>query len=305
MSIQMLFVHALSPLHAGTGQGVGAIDLPIAREKATNIPYVPGSSIKGVLRDQMPKVATTNANGQPEKDDSTECKAIFGPSAGANASEFAGAVQFADARLLCMPVRSVAGTFAWVTSAFILKRFARDAKDAKVSTPTNPIAIPTGQNCSIATGSSLKVGQKAYLEDLDLTHSESVDTTKWAEAIALQLFPNDPGWQPEFKKRFCIVPDDVMSFLLETATEVVARIALEDDTKTVKDGQLWYEENLPAESVLVSLVLASDSRFSSKPMPAKDVMNAVKTIATGKTMQIGGKANVGRGLCRLVMQGGV
>ena len=43
--VALLFLHALSPLHAGTGQGIGAIDLPIAREKATGIPYLPGSSL--------------------------------------------------------------------------------------------------------------------------------------------------------------------------------------------------------------------------------------------------------------------
>ncbi|WP_298819062.1 RAMP superfamily CRISPR-associated protein [Chloroflexus sp.] len=48
----LYFLHALSPLHAGTGQGSGVIDLPIAREKATGIPYLPGSSVKGVLRDK-------------------------------------------------------------------------------------------------------------------------------------------------------------------------------------------------------------------------------------------------------------
>ena len=51
MDAKLLFTHAFSPLYAGTGQGVGVIDLPIAREKATNLPYLPGSSLKGVLRD--------------------------------------------------------------------------------------------------------------------------------------------------------------------------------------------------------------------------------------------------------------
>ena len=32
------FIHALSPLHPGVGQGVGGVDLPVAREKATGIP---------------------------------------------------------------------------------------------------------------------------------------------------------------------------------------------------------------------------------------------------------------------------
>ena len=47
---RLTFIHALSPLHAGTGQGVGVIDLPIAREKATNLPFLPGSTLKGCCR---------------------------------------------------------------------------------------------------------------------------------------------------------------------------------------------------------------------------------------------------------------
>ena len=48
---KLLFIQALSPIHAGTGQGVGVIDNPIAREKSTDIPFIPGTTIKGVLRD--------------------------------------------------------------------------------------------------------------------------------------------------------------------------------------------------------------------------------------------------------------
>jgi CRISPR-associated protein Cmr4 len=51
MAARLMFVHALSSLHAGTGQGVGTIDLPIARERATDLPVIPGSSIKGCLRE--------------------------------------------------------------------------------------------------------------------------------------------------------------------------------------------------------------------------------------------------------------
>src|ERR1051326_4223823 len=102
MNAQLLFIHALSPLHAGTGQGVGVIDLPIARETATGLPYLPGSSIKGTLRD----------SGEINED---ERQVIFGPPT-EYAGDNAGSAQFADARLLLLPVRSLAGTFAWVTS---------------------------------------------------------------------------------------------------------------------------------------------------------------------------------------------
>src|SRR2546421_6392475 len=112
MNAQLTFVHALSSLHAGTGQGDGVIDLPIAREKATGIPFLPGSSLKGTLRDSC-------KDARKEK--------VFGPQ-NDKADEYAGAVQFSDQRLLLLPIRSLAGTFAWVTSPYILDRFARDIR---------------------------------------------------------------------------------------------------------------------------------------------------------------------------------
>ena len=112
MTTRLLFIHALSALHAGTSQGVGVIDLPIARETATGLPYLPGSSIKGTLRD----------SGDIKDDDK---QFLFGPNT-EYASDNAGSAQFADARMLLLPVRSLAGTYAWVTSPYVLQRFIRD-----------------------------------------------------------------------------------------------------------------------------------------------------------------------------------
>ena len=121
----LLLIHALSSLHPGTGQGVGAIDLPIAREKATGIPFVPGSTIKGVLRELS------------ETKDPSKTTPVFGPPT-ANAEEHAGSLQISDARLLLLPVRSMAGTFAWVTSPYILRRLMRDATALAGPLPADP-----------------------------------------------------------------------------------------------------------------------------------------------------------------------
>ena len=104
MKTQPFLLHALSPIHAGTGHAVDVIDLPIARQRATGIPFVPGPSIKGVLRESH---RTT--------DPADTWRAIFGPDT-ANASDHAGALVVGDALLLALPVRSFKGTFAWVTS---------------------------------------------------------------------------------------------------------------------------------------------------------------------------------------------
>lgn len=292
MKTSLLFTHALSPLHAGTGQGIGVIDLPIAREKATGLPFLPGSSVKGALRDRCPDDVRAS---------------IFGPDKN-RAEEHAGSVQFSDQRLLLLPVRSLAGTFAWVTSPYVLRRFVRDAGDARLEELKLPVPTPAfgddAQECLVTNESKLGLGSKVYLEDLDMMKREHAEATAWADKLAEKLFPGegDGEWGEFLKGRFCIVPDDVMSFLLETATEITARVALTEH-KTVEGGQLWYEEALPCETVMFGVVLASkikDKETKKVKIEPDAALRKIGELAQSP-VQLGGKATVGRGLCRLTL----
>lgn len=274
MNTRLLFLQALSPIHAGTGQGVGVIDNPIAREKSTNIPFIPGTTVKGVLRDAC-----------PDKDK----EEIFGSARDAIELSM-GAATFTDARLLLLPVRSLKGVFAWVTSPLLLKRLIRDAgKIDGVSLPS------VGENdCLISNDSGLNLSNgKVVLEDLDLNSVSNDAVGQWAKWLADSLYGNESVWHDEMKKHLCIISDDNLAFLLETATEITTRIALEEKTKTVKDGALWYEEALPVETVLVSMVIAKK----------EDVFTKL-TELTKNTLQLGGNATVGRGLCQATLLGG-
>lgn len=279
----LLFLHALSPLHAGTGQGIGAIDLPIAREKATGIPYLPGSSLKGVLRDRAASW------------DRDTLFAVFGPDT-ESASEHAGAVQVGDAKPLLLPVRSLYGVFALVTSPYLLERFSREAGMVGLQVPGVP-QVPGADQALLAPDSRvLGDGGKVYLEDLDLKAQKETGVSAWEGWLAGRL-------EVPVKGRLAVVHDDLMGYLLETATEVVARIRLDDETKTVARGALWYEESLPTESVLYSLLRAQASHRKGKELPAEAVFALVKGLLEG-ALQLGGKATVGRGLCALKVVGG-
>lgn len=291
---RLTFIHALSPLHAGTGQGIGVIDLPIAREKATNIPYFPGSSLKGSLRDLC--------------EDKTIREKVFGPET-TNADAHAGAAVFSDQRLLLLPVRSLRGTFAWATSPYVLQRFKRDAEGAGVDVLTLPdVSVANDDECLVTLqGSALtQQGQRdagapsVYLEDFDLTGKPDTKVDNWAQFIGAQVFANDESWQAQFRARLCILSDNVFNFLLEHGTEITARIKLKDETKTVANGQLWYEEALPAETILSGLLVAVKGKAS-----AEEVFSTVGDIVTQhKAIQLGGKATVGRGLCSIRLSDG-
>lgn len=299
MATRLTLVHAMSPLHAGTGQSVGAIDLPIARERPTGIPLVPGSSIKGALRARC-------KDPQWRRD-------IFGPET-TGASEHAGSVQFSDVHLLLLPVRSMAGTFAWVTSPYLVQKFARTAHEAKLSPPKIP-TVSARESCSILSD-TLRLpgsGGKVVLEDLDFT--ASIETKEsplgsFVGTIEKILFPDlssdAEAWRRSLAKKVCLVHDDVMSFLLETATEVTARIRLDNDTKTVAKGALWYQEALPGESVLTGLVVASGVQAANgrSERTADDLLDHVTSL-TESLVQLGGKSTVGQGSCLVRIAQGV
>jgi CRISPR-associated protein Cmr4 len=296
MKSKLTFIHALSPLHAGTGQGVGVIDLPIAREKATNIPYLPGSSVKGSLRDEFnPPKDEKDAESEAEKKAIREQKdlrdRIFGPEKIDGNNGYAGAIQFTDQTLLCLPVRSLAGTFAYVTSPYILKRLKRDAD---LDSTFNPPNIPGDKKCVVASDVLIIVNNEICLEDLDLQANTDKDKV-WANWLKDKIF-TDSTWQQHFADRFCIVSDNVFSFFLNTATEVTARIKLQDDTKTTQQGALWYEESLPTESILFGLALAFPN--NSTGLNETQIFKAVSDKLE-KPLQFGGNATVGRGLCQV------
>lgn len=285
MTSSIYFIHAITPLHAGIGQAAGDIDLPIARERATRLPYLPGSSLKGALR---------------ARSDETVVQKLFGPNT-ANASDHAGSVQFSDARLLFFPVRSLYGIFAYVTSPFLIRRFLRDAKDAATAQVTLPIEDEPGPGECLVSSSSVLRHQSGpvWLEDLRLQAARPISADRFdSVARAIEI--------PDLAKRVCIVSDDALSFFVETATEVTARIRLDSERLTVEQGGLWYEEALPAESVLTGLVQTRSLRKGEQDIiSAKTAFDKLRVLIDGqKVVQLGGKATVGRGVCRVFVERG-
>lgn len=292
MAHHLIFLQAYSPLHAGTGQGLGVIDLPIAREKATNLPYLPGSSLKGALRARCSDLGVR--------------KGLFGPDT-QNASEHAGAVQFSDQRLLLLPVRSMSGTFAYVTSHWVLRRFARDV-EAVGDRPPESFKAPTGKDVLVAPDSTLALDGQVVLEDLDFQAVPKPDIASLGTWLASALGIKDAGDREAFVSRIAVIPDDSFNYLSEQGTEVVARIRLEEASKSVADGGLWYEESLPTESVLYGVAITESVRQGGKQAPllrAEDAAAQLRVLLEEPgLMQLGGKATVGRGLCKLVLKEG-
>lgn len=281
---RLYHLHLLSATHFGTGQSLDVIDQPVAREAATGLPIAPGSGVKGVLRDESP----------PAK--SEVARVLFGPGPKeTDSGRFKGALNVGDAWLLCLPVRSFAGTFAWVTCPLVLFRYARDWKAVGQQPPGVPWVdgkgeILTSQNTCLRVG-----GNSVFLEDLDLRWRAEATCGQWEKRLAEQMFPSesDADWSKLFQQRFALVHDDVFRWLCAVALEIRPRVQLDDQSGTVVQGP-WYEECLPAETLMWGLLTleAPHGPVNKVRSPAQWLEELPKS---GTRLQLGGNATVGRG----------
>lgn len=284
VNTRMYWIHAITPLHVGSGRGVGFIDLPIMREKVTGWPIVPGSAVKGVLREHFVRM---NA-------DEKLINAAFGK--GGEDIANAGALVLSDARIICLPVRSLYGTFAFAACPLVLERLKRDFESAEHMSKPVDLSFEDDE-AVVTTGSVVERNGNVLLEDLDFTIiTDDGKTNAWAELLAGLLFPGDSVWQGIFKERFIILSNNCFNFLSETGTEVNARIKIKQEKKIVEKGALWYEESLPSETILAGLTWC-DRDYSGKGVN-QDMIFKEFCKDDPLNLQVGGKATVGKGRVR-------
>ncbi len=290
---RIYWIHVISPLHVGSGRGAGYVDLPIMREKVTGWPLVPGSAVKGVLADKY------EATPDKRKTDPWIVAAFGRSDEAEDRKANSGSLVFADARIVCLPVRSLYGTFAWCASPAVLRRLRRDFEMAGAGVADLAADLSVREDGALlpdGTASVLAHDNRLYLEDLDFKTEASSGAAAWASRLAEWVFPGNDTWQKAFLERFTVLPDNAFNFLSETGTEVNARVRLEDKTKTVASGALWYEEALPAETLLAGIVWC-DRVFGNNGIQPAELMDR---FCRDTTLQMGGDATTGKGRVRLV-----
>jgi len=288
-------------LHAGSGSDLGIVDLPIQRERHTQYPKIEVSSLKGCLREAFKGQHTHEAFKEVEKDYKQRyIYPVFGPEDG---DEFASALGVTDARLLLFPVKSMKGVFAWITCPAVLNRFQQDLKIAKQPAPQvdcDALANTT------PNGAALFVkDDKVVLEEYTFTIEKNEQCGALAAWLAENMLPQGEDvafWRNKMTKDLIVLSNDDFCDFVTMSTEVIARTKINDDTGTVQQGALWYEEYLPADSVLYTLVLASDPfTKQGNPQDAKAVMDffADGLGRASHILQLGGNATIGKGLVRM------
>jgi CRISPR-associated protein Cmr4 len=283
----ILYIYAETPLHVGTGTGLGAVDMPIQREKHTNYPIIQASGVKGAIRD--------NAEIKIGRDNNKAViQSIFGADSDNREITHASAISPSDARILLFPVRALNGVFVWLTSCSVLERFKREtgAHNAP-DTPENT------KHAQLSDG-NLAINRQVMLEEYTYDAQQTELAKAWGEYLSTYALigQQDDYWKKRLQTHLIILPDNDFRDFVTYSTDIVTRIHIDDEKKTVKDGQLFTQELLPADSLLYSVLYvtsARDQRFS-----AGEVVNELKNV--GHHIQIGGDETVGRGRVQLNWQ---
>lgn len=292
----LMFIYCVTPVHAGTGTAIGAIDSPIQRERHTGYPTIAGSGIKGALREHC------RGDGQ---DTDAALTAVFGPPP-ASSSDHAGAASFSDAQIVLFPVRSPKNAFYYVTcptALFTLQRLAALANVAP-SSPWQNLQPEESQYIPLGTDA----GEQLYLEAFKFNKATGGGVTvgQW---LANHALPAEKSWLDFFRNKIgqdvVLVHNEAFGHFVRHSTLVEPHVRIRDESGTAEDGGLFYVENLPPESLLVSLVMASKVRRSANNTQtdngninlesAADVVGYLKRNLDGQLVQLGGDSTTGRG----------
>lgn len=265
MNTALLGLLAETSIHPGSGQDAGFIDLPVAREAATDYPVIVGSSFKGALLDRA---------RQSMKE--ADWKSIFGE------QENAGALICSDVRLLLLPVRSLTAHYLWATCPHLLERLFRDRLRAGLSgkaggdTMSGP---PKGHYLGAAKG-------ELFLEERQFSPVESNPQGIPDHILeALKSLIAHSQTRERLANQTVILNDEDFAWFARYGLAVNARNALDNEKKTSKN--LWYEETIPPDSLFYALLAErSDGDALQKTLALFDDQPYI---------QVGGNATVGQG----------
>lgn len=299
------FMICQTPMHVGSGNDLGIVDLPIQREKETGFPKIEASGLKGSIRESFEEIF-----GQNDEN----LNFAFGPIN--NNDSYASALGFTDARILLFPVKSMKGVYAYITCEKVLHRFLLDLNYVEID---DKFTIP--QKNTVPTGSNLIIegkdgSENVSLEEYTFKINENDKCKKLGEWLSKNIVPEGElfNYMREKVKRDIIVIDDSdFSDFVNLSTEVITRTKIDSNTGTVEDGALFTEEFLPAETIMYSLALASpiftdenkkpnifkveESKDKGKKEAQKVMDYFIKNLK--EVIQIGGDATLGKGITRI------
>jgi len=276
-------------LHAGSGDtNFGIVDKEVQRDTVTNLPVINSSSFKGAVRDHFSDLLSSQ-NDLPLGSDFVKpfvFNTIFGDEQKNLDAEDAktysklpkqGLVKFIDAKLLFLPLRSNKKPFFHVTSLATLQEAKSFLESFGISLELD--AIQTDKSVVIGT-------EGATVEDVECQPLQA-DFSKIKKLFGIE--------------NLAIFNDEDFNEAVSNLPVIVRnKIATNED----KNGNLWYEEVVPRESIFYTVLCyynnLDDSTKDQRGRSDKNKFDMAYRLFEEKllkdSIQIGANASIGYGI---------
>ncbi len=273
---ELFHIYAETPVHAGSGSDIGIVDLPIQRERHTDYPVIWSSSLKGSIRDYSRKNNVKDQNF------------LFGPENILKSEDAeSGHLAFSDAKILAFPVRSVKVPFVWITCPMVISKYNQAVSMANAKAVLS--FKPDFKTEALVSSEACVEGEDVFVEEFSLKSTKDESVKLFADYLAKNVIPQDQVYdylRQHIQNALVLVKDDLFTFFVKNLTEVNPRIRINPDTGVVENGALWYEEDLPEDTIMYFTV-SYDENDKCK--------NFVDNF-DGKRFSVGGNKTIGKGI---------
>lgn len=277
-------MYAVTPCHAGSGSALGVVDLPIQRERHTNWPMIQASGVKGAFRANFERFKN---NCEETKQIEQLTEKIFGSDKGGKDNGgYSGSSSFGDARILAYPMRSNVSPFVWITCPAVLKRFAKDLAIADKESFDATKFVLNDSNSAVWLNGNISETD-ILLEDFEV----KVESKKIDEYTKIADYLKDAD-------RLLLVSDEVFNYGVTDCTQIMAQIKIKSETGTTDIGSLRYQEELPCDTIMYTVVIWGDSKYDEK-LKAEAIKSFITDKVISTHIQIAGDETCGRGIFQL------
>lgn len=276
-------MYAVTPCHAGSGSALGVVDLPIQRERHTNWPMIQASGVKGAFRANFDRYKNNLSDEEKGKVNEINklADSIFGTSEGTG---YAGSSSFSDAKILAYPMRSDVSPFVWMTCPAVLKRLQKDLSFTGENIEKCKIPEVKENEAVLIKGS---ISGNVLLEDYEV----EVSNNKKVEGFDVYF---------EGADRLILVSDEVFNYGVTNCTQIMAQIKIDSKTGTTAEGSLRYQEELPSDTLMYTVIHWGDSKNTAEDkLKADTIKRFIKEEVIKNHIQIAGDETCGRGIFEL------
>lgn len=236
--MRLFSMTAVTHVHVGEGQTQAAIDQPIARERQTELPFIPGHGIKGANRSQF---------------DEDEAKTLFG-----DIGQVSHIIQ-CEASLLLLPLRAKGLAYVQATSPLLLRRLARSLAFVGRETEAEQIfQFASEATKALSENGSMDVKRLMShginsIEGFEFESASASETLSDLAAALTEIL--DPDNEQDLAQRLIVMTEEAFKHFATHALPVRTRNALSSEKTSIN---IWQEETLAPDTVFACIIGARD-----------------------------------------------